>query len=400
MNLRNATLLLLLATTGLAACSSVRMGRRFPYPAPLVDGKATYQTKALFYNLQHPEANGLLFGQQDATQYGIGWKNESDRSDIKSVCGSNPAVYGWDVADVVRASKQGTLKGNAALAHTRQLVIAAYERGGLNTFCWHMENFVTGRNFYDTTAVVAAILPGGAQHAAYTRSLDVIADYFRHLKAADGTLVPVVFRPLHEHTGSWFWWGKSHCTQAEFVQLWQFTVRYLRDEKKVHNLLYAYSPDRVPNATEYFERYPGDAFVDVLGHDNYWDFNTIATPNRGVATLEMMVDEAHSRNKIAALTETGLEKLPNPNWYPENLLGQIKASPKARQISYLLVWRNAHEGHFYAPYPGHASVPGFLRFYQDSLTTFENDQPRLYTVPKPRRVQTSFSPVQKSQAQL
>ena len=83
-----------------------------------------------------------------------------------------------------------------------------------------MPNFVTGCNFYATTAVVAAILPGGAQHAAYMCSLDIIANYFQHLKAATGALVQVVFQPLHEHTDSWFWWGKRHCTQAEFVQLW------------------------------------------------------------------------------------------------------------------------------------------------------------------------------------
>ncbi|HEX8507241.1 MAG TPA: glycosyl hydrolase [Hymenobacter sp.] len=382
MTNRFVILALLWGIAGLAGCSSFRMRRPFPYPAPLVDARATYQTKALFYNLQHPQDNGILFGHQDATQYGVGWKNEPNRGDVKSVCGSNPAVYGWDVADLVRADLQGKLKGNEALARNRQLVIDAYERGGMNTFCWHMHNFVTGKNFYDTTAVVAAILPGGAQHAAYTHSLDVIADYFRQLKAADGTLVPVVFRPLHEHTGSWFWWGKRHCTQAEFVQLWQFTVEYLRDKKKVHNLLYAYSPDRVPDAATYFERYPGDKFVDVLGHDNYGDFNVTTTPNKGVNTLEMLVTEAQNRKKIAALTETGLEKIPNPDWYPENLLGQIKRSPLASQIAYLMVWRNAHEGHFYAPYPGHASVPGFLRFYQDSLTAFENDRPRLYTAPK------------------
>jgi mannan endo-1,4-beta-mannosidase len=101
--------------------------------------------------------------------------------------------------------------------------------------------------------------------------------------------------------------------------------------------------------------------------------------------LEALVDEAHTRGKIAALTETGLEKIPNLNWYPDNLLGQIKSSPRARHIAYLTVWRNAHEGHFYAPYPGHSSVPGFLRFYQASLTTFENDHPQLYSFPKPVR---------------
>lgn len=375
--------MVLLAALWLAGCRSSQPAGTFPYPQQLVDSKATYQTKALFYNLRHPQGNGILFGQQDATQYGIGWKNEPDRSDIKSVCGSHPAVYGWDVADIVRAGLQGKTVGNDALAHNRQLVIRAYERGSMNTFCWHMPNFVTGGNFYDTTAVVASILPGGAHHSVYTRSLDIIAAYFLQLKAADGTQVPVVFRPLHEHTGSWFWWGKRHCTPEEFRRLWQFTVHYLRDKKKVHNLLYAYSPDRVPDMAAYFERYPGDAYVDVLGHDNYGDFNVVTPENKGVATLEALVEAAHSRGKVAALTETGLEKITNPHWYSENLLQQLKTSPKARQIAYLMVWRNAHEGHFYAPYPGHPSVPDFLHFYQDPLTTFENDHPRLYTVPAP-----------------
>lgn len=384
---RRAAGWLLLAALGLAGCSAGRRGPaaagpRFPYPVAVVDAHATYQTKALFYNLRQLAGHGLLFGQQDATQYGIGWHDEPGRSDIKSVCGSNPAVYGWDVAEVVNAARRGRQPAtDTTLRRHRQLVLDAYQRGGLNTFCWHMDNFVTGNNFYDTTAVVAAILPGGAQHAAYVQALDVAAAYFNGLKAADGTAVPIIFRPFHEHTGSWFWWGRRHCTTAEFVQLWQFTVRYLRDVRQVHNLLFAYSPDRVPNMAAYFERYPGDAYVDVLGFDDYGDFDHLTTPNKGVTTLAAIVAEARQRHKVAALTEAGLEKITAPNWYSDNLLGQLKADPQARRIAYLMVWRNAHLGHFYAPYPGHSSVPGFLRFYQDSLTIFENDHPRLYTAP-------------------
>ncbi|WP_375418278.1 glycoside hydrolase family 26 protein [uncultured Hymenobacter sp.] len=365
-----------------AAGTSVRAEQRFPYPLKVVDKRATYQTKAVFYNLRNSMGKRILFGQQDATQYGIGWRDEPDRSDVKSVSGSHPALYGWDVAELVNARRRGRPANDSVLVRHRQLVIDAYERGGFNTFCWHMDNFVTGRNFYDTTGVVVkAILPGGAQHAAYVSALDVITDYFNNLRAADGTLVPVIFRPFHEHTGSWFWWGKRHCTREEFVQLWQFTVRYLRDKKQVHNLLFAYSPDRVPDMAEYFERYPGDEYVDVLGFDDYSDFDKITTPNKGVATLAAIVGEAGRRGKIAALTEAGLEKITAPAWFNDNLLGQIKADPQARQIAYLMVWRNAHLGHFYAPYPGHASVPGFLEFQADSLTVFEQDHPRLYTVP-------------------
>ena len=385
---RLATWALLGATAAaLLSCSvGQRLGLvRFPYPVRVVDAKATYATKAVFYNLQPRSGQPILFGQQDATQYGIGWRDEPGRSDVKSVCGSHPALHGWDVAELVNARRRGRPANDSVLVRHRQLVLDAYNRGGLNTFCWHTDNYVTGRNFYDTTAVVKTILPGGAQHAAYLRDLDVIADYFKHLRGAGGIAVPVIFRPFHEHTGSWFWWGKRHCTREEFIQLWQFTVQYLRDKKRVHNLLFAYSPDRVPHMAEYFERYPGDAYVDVLGFDDYGDFNTITIPNKGVATLDSIVLEAQRRGKVAALTEAGLEKITAPNWFTENLLGQIKTSPLARQIAYFMVWRNARPDHFYAPYPGHPSVPGFLEFHADPLTVFENDKPQLYTVPRPGR---------------
>ena len=114
--------LLLLSVMSLLGCSSSRIGGAFPYPLQIVDKKATYQTKALFYNLQRPAQNGLLFGQQDATQYGIGWKNEPNRSDVKSVSGSHPAVYGWDVADIVRAD----LKGESVRARRHEHVLLAH----------------------------------------------------------------------------------------------------------------------------------------------------------------------------------------------------------------------------------------------------------------------------------
>ena len=56
--------------------------RRFPYPVQVVDQPVTYQTKALLYNLRRWQGQGILFGQQDATQYGIGWHDEPDHSDV------------------------------------------------------------------------------------------------------------------------------------------------------------------------------------------------------------------------------------------------------------------------------------------------------------------------------
>ncbi|MCE6997947.1 glycoside hydrolase family 26 protein [Saccharothrix sp. S26] len=57
-----------------------------------------------------------------------------------------------------------------------------------------------------------------------------------------GNPIPNIYRPFHENSGSWFRWGAAHASPAEYVELFRYTVEYLRDVKGVHNFLYAYSP--------------------------------------------------------------------------------------------------------------------------------------------------------------
>lgn len=349
-----------------------------------IDKEASTETQALFYNLKQTAGKGFLFGQQDATMYGVGWSGDADRSDVKSVTGSHPAMFGWDLEGVAKEDSEANLEHNAE--RIRKLCIEAYLKGGVNTLSWHMQNFVTGKNFYDTTRCVAAILPGGIKHEAFVKALDHIADFIASLKTADGQAVPVIFRPFHEHTGNWFWWGKPFCSTTEFTEIWQFTIQYLRDKRQLHNVLYAYSPDRISgNFDNYLERYPGDDYVDILGYDDYWEFKDIKdtiSMKLGIKALGQIAAYALSKNKVAALTETGLERIPEKLWF-STLLKYLKADPMASKISYLMVWRNAHTGHFYAPYPGHSSIPDFLNFYRDPQTLFLNDiQHKFYQTAK------------------
>src|SRR5436190_1316699 len=62
----------------------------------LIDAKATAETKALYYNLHQLSRQHILFGHQHATEYGHGWNGDENRSDVKSVTGSHPAVIGVD----------------------------------------------------------------------------------------------------------------------------------------------------------------------------------------------------------------------------------------------------------------------------------------------------------------
>ena len=69
----------------------------FAQKAPvLIDANATKETKALHQNLKELAEKHILFGHQHATEYGHGWYGDENRSDVKSVTGSHPAVIGVD----------------------------------------------------------------------------------------------------------------------------------------------------------------------------------------------------------------------------------------------------------------------------------------------------------------
>jgi mannan endo-1,4-beta-mannosidase len=348
----------------------------------IIDAKATKETKALYSNLKKLSENYILFGHQHATQYGHGWYGDDNRSDVKSVTGSHPAVIGVDFSGLYGRPDSMIEKEKRSL---RKYIGETYDRGGVVTVAWHFNNPVSKTNFYwnDSTAVAAVpyIIPGGSHHEKFKTILATIADLAKSVKGKDGKTVPVIFRPYHEFDGDWFWWGQAHCTIQEFKTLWQFTVAYLRDSLQVHNFIYAFSPDNKFNTEEKFlERYPGDEWVDLVGMDNYGDFGRDGHYNieAGYKKLKIVSDYAQKAGKLAAFTETGLESIPDTTWWTKSLLATLQRSKL--QLCYVLVWRNDSRSptHYYAPFPGHISEKDFLRFYNDPYTLFENDLKKIY----------------------
>lgn len=355
-------------------------------PAP-IDPQATAETRNLFRNMMRIAPKTVLFGHQNTLAYGTSWQDQDDtgpdRSDVKDVVGDFPAVYGWDLMDAVDSQH---LRGGRGIGadRLRSYVVRAHARGGINTFSWHMDNPATGGDAWDQTPAVHRILPGGDRHAAYLAQLDAAADFFLSLKDRNGRPIPVWFRPFHEQTGDWFWWGKGHAAPEDFKALWRFTVEHLRDRRGVHNLLYAYSTDVFDDANGYFEFYPGDGWVDLLGFDDYHSIAPTGSERVFARRLRLVVRWARERGKLAAVTETGLEAIPVRNWWTGTLLNGIIADQETLGISYVLVWRNANpandrQNHYYAPYPGQKSAADFQVFYDDPRTWFESDLPSLST---------------------
>jgi mannan endo-1,4-beta-mannosidase len=350
----------------------------------LIDDKATAETKALFLNLARLSEKHTLFGHQHATEYGHGWYGRENTSDVKSVIGTHPAVIGVDISGFSGRSRGEIEKNKADL---KKNVVDTYNRGGVTSISWHFDNPVAKGGFYwvDSLSLPAVkyIIPGGQAHEKYKEILTDIGTWANGLRGADGNLAPVIFRPYHEFDGNWFWWGKAHCTTEEFVSLWRFTVSYLRDTLGVHNFIYAFSPDNKFNSeAEFLERYPGDAWVDVVGMDNYGDMGRDRYAlDVAAGKLKIVSDYASKAGKLAAFTETGLESIPNPEWWTGTLLKVMKMHKM--KLCYVLVWRNDVRSptHYYAPFPGHTpSIPDFKKFYDDPYTLFEADLKDIYTV--------------------
>jgi mannan endo-1,4-beta-mannosidase len=373
----------------------------------LVDPLANEHTQYLYGNMRALSGKGLMFGHQNTLSSGYYWTGSDhpdtpSRSDVKDVTGSYPAVYGWDLANFMQIGlneDEKKIRREELLNYSRE----GFQRGGILSYSWHASNPLTKGSFYDTTRAVHTILPGGELHESYRQSLDEIAEFFLALDS-----IPAIFRPWHEHNGDWFWWGKGLCTEEDFVALWRFTVEYLRDEKKVHNLLYAYSPDRSRIDIEHFNRdylyaYPGDEYVDIIGLDNYWDLghpaNTTPADQRKeffIRSAENVVDLAEAKDKLPALTEGGLEAIPDSTFWTQTILDAILTNEKTKKVSYFAVWRNAtyaieQRDHYYAPYPGQVSSADFMKFREHPFVLFEDELPNMYISPSQNKTSNTYN---------
>ena len=368
----------------------------------LVDSNATNPTKALAAYLTGLRADDkVLFGHQNSTFRSV--KDNGKTSDIKDITGSEAGLFGIDTLALAGTECASENPLEASIAASKK----AYDNGSIITLSCHMPNFTNAKitatgdaehpydfskcdfsESKDLTPCADYILEGGEYNAQYNAYLDIIAEYALKLQNEN---VPILFRPFHENSGGWFWWGTSTSADS-YRAIWRYMVNYLQ-AKGVHNLLYVYSPNGpIDNENDYLSRYPGDAYVDVLGFDYYDDYADVSkytgkTYFEALAkSCDVVAGLADKKAKIPAIAETGIRitgagkdslmvsgnPTKDKDWY-----NQVVNTAVEHDIPYFLLWANFGSENFFVPYKysekmGQEMINDFISAYNNDRSIFGN----------------------------
>lgn len=337
----------------------------------LITPNATKETRELYQQLADMAGSGMLFGHHYSNVSGVNftdWKQLMGTSDVKRSVSDYPAVFGFDFGSGF--SKQLVAVQNAA------------RRGGVVTISDHMPNPLSTKTYNHEKAYagkeIASVLPGGECHDVLLARLDSIADFAKRA-TVNGRRIPIIYRPWHEHTGGWFWWGTRSGTAQEYCELWRFTVEYLRDTKGVDNFIYAFSPSQFKGDDDYELRNPGSDYFDIVGVDLYSKKGDNQSESY-VKALRMVVDYAEKHAKVAALTEfgyrNGIQNCDNPKWFTEVFLNPIMTDEKARRVAFVLTWRNTKSS-YWVPLKDNHLHDDFVEFYNSPYTVFLKEWKKL-----------------------
>ena len=225
---------------------------------------------------------------------GISGSQDAQPQAVLHVTGREPAIAGGDTAGFHR--KWGTTY-RQVMQHTVDKAIRWWrEKGGIVAlqYHWMKPGNPEGSAWVDPPRgtgrldLAKAVTPGTEEHQAVMADLKVTADYLQQLAEAR---VPVLWRPLHEIDGGWFWWTDPERPENT-AALWRLMFEYFVKQRKLNNLIWVYnaahvSHTRKPRAATFEEEvahrkryYPGAEYVDIASIDTY------ANPKLGWGTAE------------------------------------------------------------------------------------------------------------------
>lgn len=268
-----------------------------PVASALVTPSPGAKTDSVYHLLSRIYGKVILSGQ-------YGGATEFER--IKRLSGKTPVVRGFDLMDY----SPSRVERGATSAETDSAIQWSAQRG-LVTFSWHWnapKDLIDQpgkewwRGFYTdaTTFDVSRAMNDSTseEYALIVRDIDAIAVQLKKLQDAR---VPVLWRPLHEAEGKWFWWGAKGAAPCKW--LWRLMFDRLVNHHSIHNLIWVWTTTATADALNW---YPGDAYVDVVGADIYLPAGTYLSSFLAFDNIAAL----YGGRKIITLSENG--PIPDP----------------------------------------------------------------------------------------
>ncbi|MED4841401.1 glycosyl hydrolase [Weizmannia sp. CD-2023] len=253
----------------------------------LSNQNASKETERLYNYIKNQQGRSIISGQQDL----------SNAEWIKQMTGNYPAIVGFDFYDYSSASKLA----HGGKSYQVEQAIQWHNKNGIVTFCWHWvapnmkynENWSNGfyTRYTDFNVEYALDHPKSNDYKMIIKDIDLIAVQLKRLQKAN---VPILFRPLHEAEGKWFWWGAKGPKYAK--KLYILLYNRLTHYHKLNNIIWVWSSTSK-------QWYPGDKYVDIIGYDYY-------TKPMDTDPVLSKYKQLSEFNKPVALTETGT--IPDP----------------------------------------------------------------------------------------
>ncbi len=266
----------------------------FDVSSQLVNPNATENTQRLMNFLTD------IYGKYSLTgQYGDTGINSMEITRIYEQTGKYPAVLGIDLMEY-SPSRVAHGSSDAAI---EEAIEWYYTHGGIVTMSWHWnapEIYLKNskdqpwyKGFYAEAATINLTkIMNGEDKEGYdllVSDIDAIAEQLLRLQDAG---VPILWRPLHEASGGWFWWGA--CDAQSYIQLWNLMYDRLTNVHGLNNLIWVWNGQAK-------DWYPGDETVDIIGEDIY-PGERVYTPQTDRFIEAVNYTQA---NKMIALTENG-----------------------------------------------------------------------------------------------
>ena len=261
----------------------------------LVNPNADENTKRLYKFLCD------IYGKYSlAGQYADEGRASSEYEKITAKTGKTFAVLGLDMGNYSLGSK-----AHGAESKTVEYAYDWYKNaGGIVQLCWHWttpEDYAVNAgdqpwysSFYkEGSKLDLDKIMNGEDDAAYQLLMDDIDNMANELARLRDAGVPVLWRPLHEASGGWFWWG--NCEPESYKKLWNVMYDKMTNEHNLTNLIWVWNGQDPA-------WYPGDETVDINGWDIYAG-NHVDSSQSG--RFDDMATNYGTKTKLIALTENG-----------------------------------------------------------------------------------------------